>query len=188
MADRYSYLPLIGISIMLAWGIPSLIKRIDISGKILFTAGIAALSLLAVLTWQQCGYWKNSIELYSHTLRIIPDYADGYYNRGISYYKLGRYQQAIENYNMAITLDRNYIMAYNNRGIAYSELGQYQHALEDFNKAISLNPDNIKAYNNRGNVYFLQGNNRPGCLDVQKACELGNCDRLELARFKGLCL
>jgi len=53
MADRYTYLPLIGISIMLAWGIPSLIKREDIHKKILLPAGIAAIAILAELTWQQ---------------------------------------------------------------------------------------------------------------------------------------
>ena len=62
MADRYTYLPLIGIAVMLAWGIPPLIKNEDMRKKILFPASIAALAIMAVLTWHQCGYWKNSIE------------------------------------------------------------------------------------------------------------------------------
>ena len=70
MADRYTYLPLIGIGIMLAWGMPLLFQRENIRKKILFPAGIAVLIILSVLTWQQCGYWKNSITLFSHALQI----------------------------------------------------------------------------------------------------------------------
>ena len=55
MADRYHYLPSIGLAIMLAWGIPSLIKPEDMRKKILLPAGITSLIIMAVLTWQQCG-------------------------------------------------------------------------------------------------------------------------------------
>ena len=68
MADRYHYLPSIGLAIMLAWGIPSLIKREDMRKKILFPAGIIFLIIMAVLTWKQCGYWRDSIELWNHAL------------------------------------------------------------------------------------------------------------------------
>ncbi len=73
MADRYHYLPSIGIAVMLAWGIPLLIKREDMRKKILFPAAIAALAIMAVLTWKQCGYWKNSIELFNHALQVTKD-------------------------------------------------------------------------------------------------------------------
>ena len=73
MADRYTYFPFIGIAIMVAWGIPLLIKREDTRKKILFPAAIAALSIMAVFTWQQCGYWKNSIELFNHALQVTKD-------------------------------------------------------------------------------------------------------------------
>ena len=73
MADRYTYFPFIGIAIMAAWGIPLLIKREDTRKKILFPAAIAALAIMAVFTWQQCGYWKNSIDLFNHTLQVTKD-------------------------------------------------------------------------------------------------------------------
>ena len=73
MADRYHYLPSIGIAVMLAWGIPLLFKNEEIRKKILFPAGIAFLTIMAVLTWQQCGYWKNSITLFNHALQVTKD-------------------------------------------------------------------------------------------------------------------
>jgi len=59
LADRYTYLPSIGIAIMLVWGIPLLFPRAGMRKKILFPAGIAYLAILSVFTWQQCGYWKK---------------------------------------------------------------------------------------------------------------------------------
>jgi tetratricopeptide (TPR) repeat protein len=222
IADRYHYLPSIGIAIMLAWGIPSVTKNKETRKKILLPAGIAVLVILAVFTWQQCGYWKSTAALFSHALhvtknnniahnnlaavllkegkieeaidhcnqaiRITPDYADAYYNKGIAYNNLGQYQRAIEDYSEAIRLKPDYTDAFINRGFAYSMTGQYQLAIEDFNKLIRLQPDDFLAYKNRGAAYLSQGNNERGCRDAQMACALGHCELLEGAKGRGHCL
>jgi len=221
MADRYYYLPSIGIAVMLAWGIPLLFSQTDIRKKILFPAGIAFLATIAFLTWKQCGYWKNSTTLFSHALqvtkdnyimhdglasslieegnieeaighcnkaiRITPDYAEAYNNRGSAYFKLGQYQRAIEDYNQAISLQPYYAEAYNNRGGAYYRLGRYQRAVENFNEAIRLKNNYTDAHSNRATFYLNQSSKELGCYDAQKACELGNCKILEMAKGKGLC-
>ena len=221
MADRYTYLPSIGIAIMLVWGIPLLFRREDMRKKVLFPAGIAYLAILAVLTWQQCGYWKNSVKLFNHALyitkdnaqphinlglalaaegkskeaidhyneaiRLKPDYVEAYNNRGNAYNNLGKYQRAIEDYTKVISLKPNHIKAYYNLGTAYAKLSQYQLAIEEFNTAIRLQPDYTLAYNGRATVYLIQGNNELGCSDAQKACVLGNCKALEIAKSIGYC-
>jgi len=221
MADRYTYLPSIGIAIMLAWGIPALVNSEQIRGKILFPMAIVVLSILAFLTWRQCGYWKNSITLFSHTLHVtqnndlalnnlanalldegqnieaINHYNKAitinqksdllYYNRGNAYIKTGQYQLAINDYHNAINLKPDNMIVYNNRGIAWAALHEYRKAIEDFTSAISINKNYADAYNNRGLTYFNQRKKESGCRDVRKACELGNCRGLELAKSMGLC-
>jgi tetratricopeptide (TPR) repeat protein len=172
MADRYHYLPSIGIAVMLAWSIPLLFKHKDIRRKILFPAAIAALSIMAVFTWQQCGYWKNSIELFSHALQITKDNAIIYNYLGKTLLAEGKPQEAIDHYNKAIRLKPDNDYGYINRGIAYAELGQYQMAIEDYNKAIRLKPNNneaSEAYNNRGNVYVKLGQHQRALEDFNKA-------------------
>jgi tetratricopeptide (TPR) repeat protein len=66
-------------------------------------------------------------------------------------------------------------------------MGQYQLAIENYNKAITLKPDDAYPYINVGIFYFKQGNDKPGCYAAQKACELGSCKLLELAKKKGSC-
>jgi protein O-mannosyl-transferase len=145
LADRYTYLPSIGIAIMLAWGIPLLFPREDMRKKILFPAGIACLAIMAFLTWQQCGYWKNSIELWNHALQVTKDNYLAHNARGITYGELGQYHLAIEDFNKSISLKQDYADAYYNRGYAYTNLGQYQRAIEDYNEVIRLKPDNEEA-------------------------------------------
>ena len=145
LADRYTYLPSIGIAIMLAWGIPLLFQHEYIRKKILFPAGTAYLVIMAVLTWQQCGYWKNSTALFNHALQVTKNNYLAHNARGITYGELGQYQLAIEDFNKAISLKQDYADAYYNRGYAYTNLGQYQRAIEDYNEVIRLKPDNEEA-------------------------------------------
>jgi tetratricopeptide (TPR) repeat protein len=172
MADRYIYLPSIGIAIMLGWGIPSLIKSDETRKKILFPVGITTLAIMVVLTWQQCGYWKNSITLFNHALRVTKNNAFAHNGRGIAYDKLGQYQLAIKDYNEAIRLKPDLVGAYNNRGNIYDKLGQYQLAIEDFNEAIRLKPDLVGAYNNRGNVFDKLGQYQLAIEDFNEAIRL----------------
>ena len=152
MADRYHYLPSIGIAVMLAWGIPSLIKTEVMRKKILFPAAITFLTVLAVLTWQQCAYWKNSIELWNHALQVTKDNYIAHNGLGIALYDQGKIKEAIDHYNKAISLKQDFVYAYNNRGNAYYKLGQYQLAIENFNEATRLKPDYIDAYIKMGNA------------------------------------
>jgi hypothetical protein len=172
MADRYTYLPSIGIAIMLAWGIPPLFQHEDMRRKVLFPAATAALTILAVLAWHQCCCWKNSIILFSHALQVTKNNYIAYNNRGVDYDELGLYQSAIDDYNEAIRLKPNYADAYNNRGITYAKFGQYQRAFEDFNKAISLNPHSAIVYNNRGLNYAKIGQYQHAIENYNEAIRL----------------
>ncbi len=254
MADRHTYLPFIGITVMMTWGIPLLLPEKYVQKKFLFPAGVVILIALSILTWTQCGFWKNTATLFSHALRVTknndrahnnlgyyyskqnqmmkaiyhynqairispnygtynnrgnayaklrqyqlaiddfsksislkPDYTEAYYNRGTSYGKNGQYQLALDDFNKAIDLNGDYVKAYSNRGIIYTKLGLNQKAMDDFDQAIMMKPDYADAYNNRALVHFDMKNHDGGCIDAQKACELGNCATRQAAIGKGLC-
>ena len=172
MTDRYTYLPSIGIAIMLSWSIPLLFPRKDISQKIIFLAGLVVLVILSVLTWRQCGYWRNSIELFTHTLQVTKNNYKANRQLGYAYGAIGQYQQAIDNFSEVIRLKPNYYMPYSGRGIAYIYLGQYKRAIEDFNKAISLQPIYTNAYNYRGKAYSDLGQYQQAIEDYSNAIRL----------------
>ena len=137
--------------------------------------------------YHNLGQKQRAIEDYNEAIRLKPYTAEAYNNRGAAYDNLGQKQRAIEDYNEAIRLKPDYVDAYYNRGLTYRELGQYKLAIEDYTETIRLKPDYAKAYAQRGFAYLKQGNNHLGCSDIQKACELGECEVYKLAKDGKLC-
>jgi tetratricopeptide (TPR) repeat protein len=172
MADRFTYMPLVGLFIMAAWGIPELLKRLPRRREILFIASALVLSSLLIVTWIQVGYWRNNVLLYDHTLKVTTGNSFIYCNRGVAYYVLGNYKQAIEDYNRAIETNPELAVAYNDRGAAYDKLGDRVQAVSDFDRAIEIRPEYPDAYNGRGVVYSALGRNEEAISDFDKAIEI----------------
>jgi protein O-mannosyl-transferase len=172
MADRYHYLPSIGISIMLVWGISALIKSEATRKKFFPTAAIAFLVFLTVLSWKQCDYWKNDINLFNHALQVTKNNYVALNGFGLALVKAGKIKEAIDNYNEAISIKPNYPPSYISRGFAYFDLGQYQRAIEDCNEAIRLDADYAEPYFIRGNSYYNFGQYQRAIEDYNKAIRL----------------
>ena len=173
MADRYTYLPSIGVAIMLAWLIPALLKKEKMRRRLL-PAAFVILAVLSFLTWKQCGYWKNGISLFKHTAEVIKiEYRD-LGNMGNDFTQLGQYQQQkeIQYYNKAIRLKPDHYQNYFNRGIAFSKIGQYQKAINDYNQAIQIKPDYVESYIHRGNIYGQHGQYKLAIQDFDKVISL----------------
>jgi len=172
MADRYTYIPLIGLFIMVAWGVPDLLRKWNHRKEILLASSVLIILCLSIITWTQVGYWQNSITLFDHTLKITDYNWQIHYDRGITYYSLGNYKQAIEDYSRAIEIRPNYAEAYTNRGVAYYSLGNYKQAIEDYSRAIEIRPNYAEAYINRGNAYSRLGNYKKAIEDYGRAIEI----------------
>jgi tetratricopeptide (TPR) repeat protein len=172
MADRYTYLPSVGIAMMLAWGIPSLIKNEFIREKILFPAALTVIIIISVLTWQQCGYWRDSTSLFNHALRVTKNNDKIHNVLGSFLDKKGRNNEAVYHYNKAIQIAPYHYGYYNNRGKAYAIMGEHKKSIEDYNKSISLKPDYADAYYNRGTLYGKTGQYQFALEDFNKAISL----------------
>ena len=112
------------------------------------------------------------IEYLNEAIRLEPDFAYAYINRGLAYRSLGQYQQAFQDYNKAIRLKPNDADAYIGRGNTYDKLGQYQRAFQDYNKAIRLKPDSADAYYNRGLAYYKLSQYQQAIQDLNEAIRL----------------
>ncbi len=172
MADRYTYMPSIGISFMLTWGILYLVKSEKMRKKVLFPLGIVIIIFLSTLTWRQCAYWKNSLLLFNHALSVTGDNPLVQNQLGLSYFEKNKYEKSLYHYDKAIKRQPFYDNAYNNRGAVYVKLGLYRQALDDFNKTISLNPSYTQAYNNRANILAKAGQYNSAIEDLTKAIKI----------------
>ncbi len=172
MADRYTYVPLIGLFVMAAWGIPELLKKWRYRKEALFALSALILPCLLIVTWTQVGYWRNSIALYDHALKVTNRNDTIYENRGDANYRLGNLKQAIEDYDRAIEINPKYPGTYNNRGAAYAKLGDHRQAISDYDRAIEINPKHAGAFSNRGAAYVELGNHRQAISDYDRAIEI----------------
>ncbi|HQB28365.1 MAG TPA: tetratricopeptide repeat protein, partial [Paludibacter sp.] len=156
MADRYHYLPSIGIGAMLAWGIPHCIKREDRRKNILWPVAIVSLIVLSVLTWEQSVHWKNNIELWNHAIQVTEDNYMAHNNLASALLEKGETEKAMHHYHEAIAIN-HYPAAYYNIGVIYYRMGQHQQSIEYFKKAIREKADYAAAYFNLGIVYQTLG-------------------------------
>ena len=158
MADRYAYVPLIGIFIIVAWGLPELMAKWRHKKKVLSISAGILISALMMITWVQVGHWKNSITIFKHTIRVTdktyPTFALAHNNLGIALVPEGKNEEAISHYKMAIGLKPDYAAAHNNLGNALFDEGKNEEAISHYKMAIKANPDYAQAYNNLGVVLF----------------------------------
>lgn len=164
MADRYSYIPLIGIFLIIAWGVPDLFKRLPHKKTILCFGAILIIIVVTFLSWQRCQLWGDSFALWNDVLKkynisspdnIKKNYkvAFAYNFRGTVYTERGNYHKAIEDYNAALEINAQYEEALNNRAIAHGAIGQNDLAFKDYGQALKIKPNYADAYYNRGLLY-----------------------------------
>jgi len=155
MADRYAYVPLIGIFIIIAWGLPELLKNYIFRKKLLlFLTGIY-FSVLVTLCWIQLQHWKSSITIFQHAINVTdkkyPSFVGVYNNLGVVLIAQMKFEEAITNFIKAVELQPNYPESYNNMGYALSELKRFSEANVYYEKAIRLKSDYAEAHNNLAN-------------------------------------
>jgi len=171
MADRYTYLPSIGICMMLTWGTLHFISSESMRRNLVLPAAAILLSVLLILTFHQCGYWKNSITLFSQAIKMTRNNDKMHHNMGTLFYKEGNLRAALDHFSRAIHIHPNYLSC-NSRGVIYARAGMYQQALSDFNKSISLKADNPNGYYNRALTYHKMGDYRQATEDFTTALSL----------------
>ena len=115
---------------------------------------------------------RAAIDAYDKVLRLNPNLAVAYNNRGNAKHGMGQYEDAIKDRDKAIQLDPNYAVAYYNRGNAKNAMGQHEDAIKDYDKAIQLDPNLAVAYNNRGNTKHEMGQHEDAIKDCDKAIQL----------------
>lgn len=172
MADRYTYLPSIGIAIILAWGVPLLFPNKNIRKKILFPSAIFIILIFIILTYKQCKYWRNSVTLFNHSLQIAENNVLAQTNLVSALHEEGRGAEAISIYNRLIHLRPHVAEFYYNRGNVYADQRQYAKAIEDYDQAIRFNPEYLDAYNNRGTVFEAIGQYQKAIEDCSTAIRI----------------
>ncbi|MBC8433220.1 MAG: tetratricopeptide repeat protein [Desulfobacterales bacterium] len=161
LADRYTYVPLIGIFIIVAWGVPEILPKWRRRKIWLAVLATASLTILMTLTWHQVRYWKNSIVLFEHSIRVAVNNYQPHWNLGVALAEEGRIDEAINHYLEVLRMKPDHHKAHNNLGIAFIIKGDINGAVAHFQEALRIKPDHENA---RKNLKKILDNQQKGEL------------------------
>jgi protein O-mannosyl-transferase len=150
MADRYTYIPFIGVFVIIVWGLTDLVGKTPLARTALGTIMIAVLVLSGWFSWIQVGTWKNSETLFRHALVVTPDSYLAHGSLGIALFDRGDTEGAIKHFNESLRLMPNYVNAHCNLGMALVSKKQYPEAFAHYRECLRIKPGYSEAYYNMG--------------------------------------
>jgi tetratricopeptide (TPR) repeat protein len=176
MADRYTYVPLIGLFIAVVWGFADLGKGWRSRRWLIsVTAAVMLLALMAG-SWLQVGYWKDSIKLFQHTLDVTSNNYVAHYTLGNALALQGNLTGSVTHYNKALRINPNFAEAHNNLGNALALQGNLTRAISHYNKALHINPDHAEAHRNLGVALDRQGRHQEALQHYAEALRINPHD------------
>jgi tetratricopeptide (TPR) repeat protein len=167
-ADRYMYLPSVGLSIMLAWGLSELLKS-----KAATAAAIVACVAGAVLCEAQIQYWRNSQTLFRHALDVTSGNYLAHHNLGVALAGEGRFPEAIEQYQAALQIEPNAANVQTDYGNALAKSGRIPEAIAHYRTALRILPDSPIIHNDLANALVATPGSMPEAIsEYQTALRL----------------
>jgi protein O-mannosyl-transferase len=167
-ADRYTYLPQIGLYIAVTWAVVDLTTLWRHQRTILSVAALLTIVVLSWRAWVQTWYWRDSETLFKRALAVTTNNDVAENNLGIEYLRQGNVNAAISLLQRAVDLRPDNSPAHENLAKALLQKGKVAEALIHYRKLLELQPDNIEVHNIVGTVLIQQGRIREGVEEWQK--------------------
>ena len=172
VADRWTYVPAIGIFMIISWGGASLFRKLSEKTAVRAIAAIAAIAVLMLVSHNQLKHWKNSITLFSHALNVTKNNDVAHYNLGVALGEKGDMDQAIHHYYEGLKINPNMAEGHNNLANALIKKGMLDQAIAHFRHALELNPELVQAHSNLGNALIEKGLIDPAIEHFSQALKL----------------
>jgi len=171
-ADRYTYLPMIGIYLMIAWGLADWLKRRPATVKPAIGVTAVVLVALAMLTWVQIGTWRTSRILFNRALSVTTDNYVIHNHLGNLYLFEKQPEQAIQHYREALRIKPDMSAAHKRLGFIFAEDGQLEPARHHLASAARIIPENVPTRFALAVVYFRQGDLSHAATELENTLAL----------------
>lgn len=182
LADRYTYIPYLGLFVMLVWGGAEIFEKLKINKSVVIAGCCVVMLILSGMTYKQVSYWKSAETLYEHTLSITKDNVLITDNYCLNLIQKNALREANEKCVLLAT-DHNYPNAYNTWGIIQVKLENYDVAIKNFQRSISITPNYPLPISNLAVALTKTGKLDEAAIALQRADEVndGSLTPVELA-------
>jgi protein O-mannosyl-transferase len=171
-ADRYTYLPQIGLYIAVAWGMADLLRSVPFRRVILGCAAAVVLVALGAAAHVQTTYWKSSVSIWTRTLSRWPQSYIAHCNLGIALADQGDVTGAVQHFNQALLINSDDAKSINNLGKVLTSQGKLDAAIQNFHQALQLEPDDVKILNNLSVALADEGKVNDAVRNLERALQL----------------
>lgn len=172
MADRYTYVPLIGLCVALAWGLGDVAQRWPARQRVLHALVAVAVLGLSAMTWQQLGYWQGGIPLYKHTLAVTEKNYLAHTKLAEAQADAGQLEEAIQNFQLSLRVRPEFANTHLNLGVALWGVGRHEQGLAHMVEAVKLDPTDPGAHVNLGSAYQQYGRSDEAIPHLEEAVRL----------------
>ncbi len=168
-ADRYTYVPLVGVFVAIVWSGAEVIERLSPRRAVVGSAVAVVIVALAGIARAQVATWQESITLHRHALDVTDRNWKAWVGLGDALSEAGRPQEALAAYEEGIRLMPAYVDAWNGVGAAYGRLGQHERAIAPLEQAVRMKPDYGEAWYNLGTAYGNLGRHEQAARCFRRA-------------------
>ncbi|MEN3367960.1 MAG: protein O-mannosyl-transferase [Verrucomicrobiota bacterium] len=171
-ADRYTYLPQIGLYLLLTWAAVELCGRLRYRRLFLSTASTVIIAALIFSARLQASSWQNSETLWTHALASATDNSTAEAQLGHAYYLKQKMELAIAHFEKALQIEPNQAFAQSTLGMVLLEMGRVDESLAHLQKAVEVQPDSLEAHANLGLAFLQMGRFDESVTHLQRALEI----------------
>lgn len=172
MADRYTYLPSIGLAVAVAWVLAEAARLGGVVTGVVSAGAVAALAACSAATWFQLHVWHDSVTLWDHALATAEDNPTARFSLGLALRRTGRLEEAAEEYRKALEFNSADAEAHNNLGYVLLLLHRPAEAAAHFESAVGVNPAKANAWQNLARARDALGRPLQAALAYATAAEL----------------
>ena len=148
MADRYTYIPLIGLFIIVSWGIAELAEKLKCKPVVPVALACLVLLSLSILTYRQVSFWKDSITLFERTVSVTKNNDILHYNLGRLYLQKGVHDKAISHWTQAVNIKPDQPTIHKNLAALLAQNGNIDKAIDHYRQALIYKPDDAQTQQN----------------------------------------
>ena len=171
-ADRYTYIPLIGLFVFVVWGVAEFSAFWKYGRRVAVAISAVTVIILSTLTMIQVGYWSSNIVLFKHTLDVTENNWVAHNNLGLDLERLHALPEAISHFQEAIRINPEYSEAYNNLGKLHFASGNMTEAIAALRAAVSINPEFVVARTYLGYAYLAVNNEKMARAEYEQLLRL----------------